>query len=146
RVLADAEVDVPASGVLDVEVGVALEGDLGRAAQVRGAPEDPGDLLRQRVEHLSGGLTGGHPLRVGGEDRQIAVPAVGELGPLDQLQLPGELGELLPVALAEVDPLLAELLPPQTQTLVEVLPYAVGHQELRVLRPPIGPLCGADLI
>src|SRR5262249_58605119 len=105
RVLADAVIDVPPSGVLDIEVGLALDGHLGRAAEIGCATEEPGNLLRQRVDHLSRRLTGGDPLGVGGEHRQLAVPAGWGLGPLPEIQLAGEVRLLLPVTPSERLPL-----------------------------------------
>src|SRR5438552_2843989 len=50
------------------------------------------------------------------------------------------------VALEASEPLAAERPAPRTQAAPEVLPHAVGHEELRILRPPIGTLGQPDLL
>ena len=111
-VLADAEVEVAAAVAAGLEIAGPFEGHvgLGRRGQVGGAADQPGDVLGDRVEHLARRGARGQPLGVGGEDRQVLVPAVGELAVLDSIELVGQVGMLRLVAIDLGEPGVAQLL------------------------------------
>src|SRR5262249_56081560 len=77
-VVGDPEVEVAATVAAGLEVSRALEGHarLGGGGEVGGAADEPGYLLGDRVEHLGRGLAPGQALGVGGEDRDVLVPAL----------------------------------------------------------------------
>ena len=124
-----------------------VERGLGRWAEVRGAAEEPGDVLREHVQHLARGVAAGDPLRVGGEDREVPVPAGGQLAPLHLVDLGGELGVLRRGRRRRASVhCRAGLRAPRADPGGEVLAHAVGHEELRVLGPAVGALGEPDLL
>ena len=151
RVLADAEVEVPAARgrrprsrprPRTSSVRLVRRPEVGRAA------EEPGHVLREHVEHLARGVAPGDALRVGRKDRQVAVPAVRQLAPLHLLDLGGELRDTSRGSAAKSSvPRRARASAPRAPMPGgEVLAHAVGHQELRVLRPAVGALGQPDLL
>ena len=147
RVLADAEVHIPAAVAVGGEVAGALEGEpgLGRGGQVGRAAHEPGDVLRDRVLHLRRGVAARDALGVGREDRDVLVPALRQVAVLHQLELLGQLGILRLVGLDLLEPGVAGLFPTLADAVLIVLVDAVGDEELGVLRPAVIPLCELDL-
>src|SRR6185503_132096 len=80
------------------------------------------------------------------ERRQVAIPALGKLAPLDAVELVGQRRMLTPVAVEHREPCLAEPPAAGAEAAAEMVGYGVGHQELRVRGPPVRLLRQADLI
>src|SRR5208337_1327801 len=80
-VLANAEVQVPSSVAAGLEIARAFEGQQGLVGwtEITRASQEPGDVLRQNVQHLAGGVTARHAFGIGCENRQVAVPSRGQL-------------------------------------------------------------------
>ena len=77
RVLADAEVQVPAARAGGLEISGAGERQrrLVRRAEVGRATEEPRDVLREDVQHLARGLPSRHTLRIGREHGEVRDPS-----------------------------------------------------------------------
>ncbi len=92
--LADAEVQVAAAIVSRLEVAGAVEFEpgLGRGGQVRRTAHQPGQALGDGVQHLAGGFAAGDALGVGGEARDVGVPASGKGALPHQPQFLGQRG------------------------------------------------------
>src|SRR5207302_8931479 len=90
--LADAEMKVAAAVIVAFEIAGALEGEpsLRRWREVGGAPEQPRQTRRDRIQHLRRGVAAGDALRIGGEYWNVSVPPLGEIAPLHALTLIGE--------------------------------------------------------
>src|SRR5215471_11814024 len=74
RVLADAKVQVLAIRRIPLKTsGTGQSGLVGRT-KISGATEQPRDVLREDVQHLSRCLASSHSLRVGRESRKVTVP------------------------------------------------------------------------
>src|SRR5262249_1578592 len=85
---------------------------------------------------------GRDPLRFGWEHGQVPIPAVRQLATLHADELVGQVGMRRAVPLEGRLPSRAELAAPGADAMLEMLQHAVGHQELRVLGPPVGALPG----
>ena len=111
-VLADAEVEVAAAVAVGLEIARPLEGHvrLGRGGEIGGASDQPGDVLGDRVQNLARRDARRHPLGVGGEDRQVFIPAIGKLAVLDSIELVGQVGMFRLVAVDRGEPGVAQLL------------------------------------
>src|SRR5262249_60076828 len=92
RMLGEAEGEVlPAVAAgLEVARALVLEERLVRRAEVGRAAHEPRDVLGEDVKNLARRVAPGHALRVGREDRQVLVPALGEVAPLPLLDLAPE--------------------------------------------------------
>jgi hypothetical protein len=97
-VLANAEMQVLPAGLPawkspapGKSTGLVRRPEVGRAAQ------EPGDVLRQHVQHLARGVAPGDALGIGGKDGQVAIPSRGQFAPLHLVDLGRELGKLGPV-------------------------------------------------
>ena len=77
------------------------------------------------------------PLASAGNVGNVGVPAVGQLAPLHQPPLFGQLGILLRVLGELLLPLLARLLAALADACREMLDDFLGHQELLVLGPAV---------
>ncbi len=79
-VFSDAKVEIPPAMMVAGKISGGLVGDqgLGRWGQVGRPSQQPGNVGRQGVEHLSGGDPRSRS-DVGGEDGQVAIPAGGKL-------------------------------------------------------------------
>ena len=89
RVLANAEVQIPAAARARLEVAGALEGQdrLVRGTEIRRAAEQPGDVLRQHVEHFPRGVAPRDAFGIGRKDGQTAIPSGRQLTALHQIDL-----------------------------------------------------------
>ena len=69
RVLANTEVHVAAAGVVRCQVSRALEGEssLGGGSQVARASDQPGQVLRDRIQRLARRVAAGHSLGITGK-------------------------------------------------------------------------------
>ncbi len=147
-VLADAEVEVAAGVAVGLEIARPLERHvgLGRGGQIGGPADQPGDVLGDRVQHLARGGPRRHALGVGGEDRQVFVPAVGELAVLDPVELVGQVRMLRLVASTVANQASRSSLPRRPMPSLKVVVNAVGDVELGVLGPAVGTLGELDLL
>jgi len=68
------------------------------------------------------------------------------LAVLHLVQAVGQVRVVDPVPLEQVHPRLAQRPPPRAHAGAEVVVHLLRHDELRVLRPPVEPLGGADLL
>ena len=128
------------AGPLAFKQGIVRRRQIGRAAQ------QPGDVWRYLVEHFPRRCPAGHPLRVGGERSYVGVPSVGQVAPLDPLQLSGLLG-ILDLVLVELrGPLGVQLLTPRSDSRGEVFPHFVGHEELFIFRPAVDGFGKSDFL
>src|SRR5260370_1784091 len=75
-VLPDAEVKIFSSRIIRLKVTGAFvcEESLVRWSEISRSAHKPGDILRQDVQRLAGGLAPGNTLLVRGKDGQIAIP------------------------------------------------------------------------
>ncbi len=148
RVLADAEMQVLPAWVVGLEASRARvrQGGLVRRPQIRRAPEKPGDVLREHVEHGSRGLSPGEALRVGRKDGEVTVPSGGQLAPLHLVDLGREGRVGGPIGREELGPPTPGLRATRADPGCEVLADTVGNEELGVLGPPVAALGEADLL
>ena len=140
--LADAEVEVAARAVRRREVSGSVEAEmrLRRGREVGRAADEPGDALRDRVQHLARGVARGEALRVRGERGEPRVPVLGKRSALHALDLVGELREGCAVFLEPRLPRRSRLAATGADALREVLDDTVGDEELGVLGPAVEPL------
>src|ERR1700730_14502172 len=94
----------PGWGAPDSPAPLVLRRVLVRRAEIRRAAEEPGDVLREDVEHLARGVPSGYALRIRREDRQVAVPTGRELAPLHLVYFRRELGKRALVGSKELRP------------------------------------------
>jgi hypothetical protein len=148
RVLPDAEMHVAPARRRPTEIAGAFEREtsLGRRCEICGAADEPRYVARDRVLNFRGGFSTPEALRVGLERRQVAVPAAGQVAPLHPIELVRELRVIASIAGQHRRPRLAELTAACADAATEVIDDAVGHEELRVLGPTIGPLGEPDLL
>src|SRR5205823_13597663 len=141
-------VQVLAPGTVRLEVArpLVLERGLVRRPEIRRSAQEPRDVLRQHVQHLARGVAPREALRIGREDGKIPVPAGRELPPLHQIDLVRELRMLRPVRGEELRPASSRLRTARAYAGAEMLPDAVGDEELRVLGPAVAPLAETDLV
>ena len=109
-VLADAESEIPSTGSGRRLVGLALEvGVVGRG-QVGGASRELRQDVPESGQDGAGGLAGGQGAVVGGEGRQVPLPAFRELAREGGVQLLGGRRMLPPIAIHQAVPLGLEVL------------------------------------
>src|SRR5262249_59334501 len=120
-------------------------GLVGRSQVCRSAQE-PGDTLRQHVQHFAGRFTSGDTLRVSREEGQVTVPPGRQFAPLHLLDLGRQGRVLVLVGPEEIRPAAPGLGAPLADAGREVLVYAVGHEKLRVFGPDVGTVCNLDLV
>src|SRR5206468_9150453 len=92
-----------------LEVACALVGQSGfvRRPKIRRTAEEPGDVLREHIQRLGRSVAPRNAFRIGGEDRQVAVPAGGKFAPLHLFDLGRELGVFGSISGEEFGPLLS---------------------------------------
>ena len=88
-VFADAIMQILSAVIAGLEISGTFVFQRGpvRGAEVRRAADQPGNILRQHIQHLAGSIAPGDAFRVGGKDGQIAVPACGNFAPLHLVNL-----------------------------------------------------------
>ena len=145
-VLANAEMHVAAARRRRAERFGPLDRRLGRRREIGGAADEPGAHLGDRVDHLAGGFARRETFLVGGEDGQRLVPALGHRLGADMLDLAGGLGVRRFERRESPLPLVVERGAALADVVVEMLADALGHEELRVLRPAVGFLRTLDLV
>ena len=140
RVLTDAEMKVSGTAVIGFEIASAVEGQpgLGRGRQIGGPAEEPRQAGRDRVQHMCGRVAARDAIRIGGENRNVLIPPIGQVAPLHALTRVGELGISCPVSLEQRHPFAAEFLAAGAEILCEVLVDPVRDEKFRVLRPTVG--------
>jgi len=147
-VLADAEVKVSAAIVIGLEITGAWESKprFRRRREIGSTAEKPRQARRDRVQNPGRGVATGDPVRIGGEDRDVLVPPLGEVAPLHALARVGQLGVGDPIALEQCQPLRPELRSASPEFRREVLVHTIRHQKFRVLWPAIGAFREPDLL
>ena len=126
--------------VIGLEISRALvrQNGLVRRPEIGRASEKPGDVLRQNVQHLARGVAPRDAFRVGREDGKVAVPPGREFAPLHLVDLGGERPDTWLDKLRTVPSICASgFCAACADAGSEVLIDAVGHKELRVLRPAV---------
>ena len=147
-VLANAEMQIPAAGVVGLEIAGAGEFERGpvRGPEIGRAAQEPGDVLRKHVEHLARRRRGRRcPWRSAGKTGRLRSHPVGQLAALHLVDLGGEIGILRAIAGEQRLPADRALRRRAPDAGGEMLADAVRHQELRVLRPAVGALGEPDL-
>src|SRR5207244_5232063 len=106
RVLTDPEMEILTAAAPGLEASRALvrQGRLVRRPEVRRAAEEPGNVLREQVEHLARGLPAGDALRIRREDGEVAIPPRRQVSSLHLIDLARQLGVLRPVRREERSP------------------------------------------
>src|SRR6266478_6565075 len=97
--LADAKMKIAPSVVSRLKLTRALEFQrrLIRSCKICRAPDQPGNILSQRVQNLARAVTCGHAFDVRRKAGKIFVPTVGKLAALHAVDVVGEIGELLAI-------------------------------------------------
>ena len=116
-------------GCLKVSGTVELEAGLGGGCEIRRAPDQPGDVFRDLVEHLTTGHPGRHALLVRGVGVEPGVPAFRQITVLHLVQLIRQFGVGLLVVLEQGEPVIPGLLAPLAQKLLEAVLHTIGHEE-----------------
>ena len=122
------------------------QGGLVRRSKIRRASEEPGNVLREHVQHLARGFPPGDALRVGRKDGEVAVPTGRQLAPLHQIDLGRQFGILGAIGCEEFRPLAPSLRAARADPGREVLVDTVGDEKLRVFGPSVAALGKADLL
>ena len=148
RVLADAEVQIPAAGAGGLEISGACEGQrrLVRRTEVGRATQEPRDVLREDVQNLARGLPARQPLRVGREHREVTVPALRQLTSLHPIDLRRQIRVLGSVRGEELRPCAMRFGAALPDAGSEVLADTVRDEERRVLGPAVDALREADFL
>ena len=146
--LADAEVQVSTAVVPRLERARAfpLQVGLGGGRQVGRPAHQAGQARADGVQHLSAGVARGDALLVGGEGRQVLVPAVRQLALAQEVEGLSLVRVLLGVAAEHVLPRLALRTAAGGHRLCEPLLDPVGYEEAGVLRPAVGLLGLLDVL
>src|SRR5690349_19293924 len=124
------QVLAPRAVGLNIARPLVGEGGFVRRPQIGRAPEKPGDVLRERVEHFARGLPPRDAPRVTWKNGQIAVPPDGEFTSLHQVNLAGELWVLGSIGLEAFGPLAPGLSAARAHPSRKVLPDGFGDQKL----------------
>ena len=127
---------------------VERERRLGRRPEVGRAAEEPGDVLRQRVQHLARRVAARDALRVGGKRRQARGPSRRAARAAASASISAASAGMLARGSAAKSSSHAAVrrAPRAPMPCGEVLAHAVGHEELRVLGPAVGALGQPDLL
>ncbi len=136
-------------GIVGLEISCAFIFQSGfvRWAEIRRAAEEPGDVLRQHVQHLARGFPAGDALRIGRENREIAVPVRRELAPLHLVNLGSRDLDTWRGRQRRVPSIGRRAFAPRCADAGrEVLADAIRHEELRVFGPSVAAFGEADLI
>ena len=148
RVLADAEVEVAAAVVLGLEIAGAVEREprLRRGREVGRAADQPRNVLGDRVQHLADASRPASPLASAGKSG-VAAPSLRAAAAAASARARRPARDTSPCR-PRIAPIqsLAQLRAARADARCEVLAHAVGHEELRVLRPAVEALRRADLL
>src|SRR5205085_4141475 len=117
---------------------------LGRGREVGRAADEPRDVPGDGVQDLRRGVAAGEALRVGGESRNVFVPAVGQLALLHAYELVCEFGMCLFVIFELREPLVAQTPAARANAALKVLAHLFGDEELGVFGPAVGALRQAN--
>ena len=109
-------------------------------------PRSHGTFCASDVQHFARGVAPRHSLRIGREDREVPIPARGQLAPLHLIDLGRQLGILGAVGGKEILPCPARVGASLAHAGGEVLAHTVGHEERRVFRPAVDALGQADFL
>ena len=131
---------------LEVSRALVRQRGLVRRAEIRRAAEEPGNVLREHVEHLARGFPAGDALGIRREDREVAIPSRRQLAPLHLVDLGRQFGIRVRMTRRALSTGGARPGAPRTDAGREVLADAVGNQELRVFRPSVAALGQSDLL
>src|SRR5438445_9031132 len=127
------EILTAAAPGLEASRALVRRGRLVRRPEVRRAAEEPGNVLREQVEHLARGLPAGDALRIRREDGEVAIPPRRQVSSLHLIDLARQLGVLRPVRREERSPSASSRGAARPDARGEVLADAVGDQELCLL-------------
>src|SRR5262249_2044430 len=146
-VLADAEMQI-ASGFPGREVFRfrKREQRLGRWGEITGAADQPRIVLGNCIERLAAGFPRAGALGICRKGRKLRVPSVRHLTALDALEIFGEIGMARSIVFEAPVPGLALAPAALADAASELLVDAVGHSEMRVLRPAVIALGKAHLL
>src|SRR6266853_2093305 len=141
-VLPDAEVEIFSSRIIRLKVTGAFvcEESLVRWSEISRSAHKPGDILRQDVQRLAGGLAPGNTLLVRGKDRQIAIPTSRKFSALHLLDFGSERRILGPIGVEELYPFPARTVAARSDSVLEVLINFGRREELRIFGPSVGAL------
>ncbi len=148
RMFANAKMEVFSAWAICLEVSCPLElqGGFVRGAKIGRAPEEPGNVLRQDVQHLARGIPPCDAFRVGRKLGEICVPSGRQLAPLHLVDFAGQFGILDPVAREQVHPPPPCGIATRANSRGKMFANAIGNQELRILRPAVSSFAKTDLL
>src|SRR3977135_4029007 len=130
-----------------LEVACALESEarLGRGRKIGRAADERGKAWRKGIDHLGGRVPARNALGIGGEGRQVGVPAGGNLAGTLLFEVACFLRMLGAVGGHQLLPVLPMLGATLADAVVKMLAHTIGHEELRVFAPAVVALGKADL-
>src|SRR5271156_1366314 len=132
------------SGRLDVSRALVLQRRFVGGAEIGRASDEPGNILREDVQHFAGCLAARDSFRVGRENGEVGVPTVWEIAALHEINFRGELGIFCAVGGEELCPFDSGLFAAGAYSGCEVVVNAVRNQKLCVFGPAISTLSEAD--
>src|SRR5262249_4744050 len=137
-----------AAGSPGLEASRALVRQRGlvRRAEICGASEEPGDVLREDIEHLGRGVATGEALGIGREDGKVLVPSGGQLSSLHLIDLVRQVRMPRLVRSKEGRPLASQRGATRPDAGGKVLADAIGDEKLGVLGPAVEALAETHLL
>src|SRR5262249_10094304 len=147
RVLADAEMQIaPGSPGREIAGIRKRERRLGRRGKIARAADQPWIVLGNSIKCLAAGFPRGDTLGICRKGRKLRVPSVRHLAALDASEVPGEIGMARLIISEAPVPAFALVPAALADAAAELLVDAVGHPEMRVLRPAVIALGQAHLL
>src|SRR5258706_2141852 len=114
--------------------------------KIRRPSQEPWDIPGQNVQHLARGFAACNALRVGGKDREVAIPTGGKFAALHLVNFGREFREFHSIAGEERLPIFPGLRSAPADPGFEMIINTFGDEEFCVLRPAVATLRKADLL
>src|SRR6516165_6923037 len=144
----NAEVEVAATIRAGLKISRPIKGQPGPGgrSEVRRSTHEPRNSFADSIQHLARRIARSQPLEVCCEERQLAVPTVGQLTLLHSFNFIGQCRKLSLVLLEVRLPRGSQLTASLADTFCEVFSHPVRNKEFAVFGPTIGALGQPDLL
>src|SRR5262249_37372257 len=145
--LADSKMQILPTRALSLEISRAgkCESGLVRGSKVRGAAEEPRDVLREHIQSLARSVPSSNALGVGRENWEIPVPSRREFSPLQELELVCQLGMLRLIGAEHRCPFTPQTRAACAQAGRKMFVDAVRNKKLLILGPLVAAFREPDL-
>src|SRR5580700_981440 len=117
-----------------------------RGSKVSRAAQEPGNILREHIQYFARRVAPGYAFRISRKHRQVPIPSLREVAPLDQLDFRSKIGIFGPICLEELTPFLSRFRAARANTRAKVLVHSVGNKELCILGPAVASFAKPNLV